>query len=179
MPWTSVPEYLRGRETMRRRELVYGMVREPPSPFYDHQRFLTNLTVLLTTHVRERALGDVCVAPIDVVLDRRRALIAQPDLVFVSTERLGIIDRQIWGAPYLVVEVLSPGTAKRDRTTKLGWYQKYGVRECWLVDPIDCSIEVIRLKARTMTRRKYGEGAVLRSGVIRSLRLRVREVFDE
>jgi len=178
MSRTSVDEYLRGYETMRRRELVYGFVREPPAPAYDHQWYLTTLTVLLTSHVRDLGLGQVCVAPVDVVLDKSRALIAQPDLVFIAKDRLDIVNHQIWGAPDLVVEVLSPGTARRDRTVKLGWYQKYGAREYWLVDPITTTIEVIRLKPRSLTRRTYGEGAVLRSGVLRSLRLRVGEVFD-
>jgi Uma2 family endonuclease len=177
MPWTSVPEYLRGVETMGRRELVYGVVREPPAPFYDHQHCLTRLTVRLTAHADEHDLGQVCVAPIDVVLDRQRALIAQPDLVFIAKDRLSIINHQIWGAPDLVVEVLSPSTARRDRTIKLGWYQKYGVRECWLVEPTDGIIEVVRLKEASMTRRKYTEGAVLRSGVLRSLRLPVSDLF--
>jgi Uma2 family endonuclease len=178
MAWTSVDDYLRRLESMQPRELVWGVVREPPAPFYDHQWFLTRLTVLLTTHVRNHDLGEVCVAPIDVVLDRSRALIAQPDLIFIARDRLHIIDRQVWGAPDLVVEVLSPGTARRDRTTKLGWYRRYGVRECWLVDPSAWCVEVVRLTPRSLTRRTYGEGAVLRSNVLRSLRLRVSEVFE-
>jgi Uma2 family endonuclease len=174
----STDTYLREYETMRRQELVWGIVREPPAPYYDHQSFLTRLAVLLALHVREHGLGEVCVAPIDVVLDRGRALIVQPDLIFIARDRLGIIDRQIWGPPDLVVEVLSLGTARRDRTTKLGWYQRYGVREYWLVDPFVCCIEVVRLTRRSSTRRKYAEGAVLRSLVLRTLRLRVSEVFE-
>jgi len=178
MAWTSVDSYLRRLESVQRRELVWGVVREPPAPFYDHQHLVTRLTVLLTSHADAAGAGQVCVSPIDVVLDRSRALIAQPDLVFIAKQRLHIIDRQIWGPPDLVVEVLSPGTARRDRTTKLGWYQRYGVREYWLVDPWSESIEVVRLKTGAMTRRRYAEGAVLRSGVLRKLRLRVSEVFE-
>lgn len=130
-----VSEYLSGIETMRRRELEWGMVREPPAPFYDHQALVTRVAVLLDTHVRTRGLGDVVVSPVDVVLDARRALVVQPDVVFISTDRRSIVRQQIWGAPDLVVEVLSAGTARRDRTKKLRWYRRYGVRECWLVDP--------------------------------------------
>jgi len=177
--WISTCDYLADAETTRRRELVYGVVREPPAPFYNHQHLLTRLAVLLSAHVDERGLGEVCVAPVDVVLDARRALIAQPDLVFIAARRLDIVDEQIWGAPDLVVEVLSPGTARRDRTTKLGWYRKYGVREYWLVDPAAESIAVVRLLLRPIRRRVFQGRAVLRSSVLRELRLPVRAVFGE
>ena len=68
------------------------------------------------------------------MLDHDRALIVQPDVLFVSTERLSIIRDQVWGAPDLVAEVLSHSTEGHDRGQKLEWYRQYGVRECWLVD---------------------------------------------
>lgn len=58
----------------------------------------------------------MCVAPLDVVLDETAALVVQPDVVFISRDRLGIIRNQVWGAPDLVVEVASLGTAERDRS---------------------------------------------------------------
>ena len=82
-------------------------------------------------------------APVDVVLDHDRALIVQPDVLFVSTARLSIIRNQVWGAPDLVAEVLSHRTRHRDRGEKLEWYREYGVRECWLVDLHDDSVTVV------------------------------------
>jgi Uma2 family endonuclease len=76
----------------------------------------------------------VAIAPVDVVLDRERALVLQPDVLFIATERLAIIRDQVWGPPDLVVEILSPSTEHYDRTEKLDWYRQYGVRECWLVE---------------------------------------------
>jgi Uma2 family endonuclease len=67
----------------------------------------------------------------------------QPDVLFVATERLSIIRNQIWGAPDLVVEVISPGTAAHDTGEKLAWYRQYGVREDWLVEPADGRVTVI------------------------------------
>ena len=139
----TVKEYFEGPETLRPMELVFGIVREPPAPRYGHQSVVTTLTVLLERYVRERGLGIVCVSPIDVVLDRERALVVQPDLIFVSNARRSIIRERVWGAPDLVVEVLSRRTAARDRTEKLQWYRAYGVRECWLVDPARRTIEVV------------------------------------
>jgi len=65
-----------------------------------------------------------------VVLDRERALIVQPDVLFVAHDRLSIIRDQVWGAPDLVAEVLSIGTEAHDRIDKVAWYRQYGVREC-------------------------------------------------
>jgi Uma2 family endonuclease len=121
-------------ETNRKRELAFGKLREPPAPFFSHQELVLRVARLLCSHVEPRHLGKVAVAPVDVILDHERALIVQPDVLFVSQERLSIVRDQVWGAPDLVVEVLSSGTERRDRHEKLGWYREYGVRECWLVD---------------------------------------------
>lgn len=174
----SVADYLDGRETLRRRELEWGVVRDAPSPIYSHQALVTRLVVLLDAHVRPRGLGRVVVAPIDVVLDEERALIVQPDVVFVSAARQPIVSRQIWGAPDLVVEVLSPGTAGRDRGRKLVWYARYGVRECWLAVPRRQQIEVHEFGERPRVRR-YDRRRVLHSAVLPALRLPVSEVFEE
>src|SRR6185295_370163 len=64
MAWTSVDSYLRRLESVQRRELVWGVVREPPAPFYDHQHMVTRLTVLLTSHADAAGAGQVCVSPI-------------------------------------------------------------------------------------------------------------------
>ena|SRR5436190_4902514 len=128
-------EYLSTVEYNLPRELAHGILREPPAPFFTHQSIVLKIGRMLSEHVDGAGLGKVAVSPVDVVLDRDRALIVQPDVLFISTARLSIIRDQVWGAPDLVVEVLSPGTEAHDRGEKLGWYRQYGVRECWLVDP--------------------------------------------
>ncbi|PYN35461.1 MAG: hypothetical protein DMD98_08740, partial [Candidatus Rokuibacteriota bacterium] len=82
-------------------------------------------------HVRAHGLGEVYVAPFDVILDPRTTVV--PDLVFVVRDRLEIVaERGVEGAPDLLVEVLSPGTARRDRVRKLNAYARHGVRHYWL-----------------------------------------------
>jgi len=169
--------YLDGPGTLRRRELVWGVLREPPAPFYSHQRVVTDLAFLLQQHTRERGLGEVCVSPVDVVLDGPKSLILQPDIVFVSSERIDIVRNQIWGAPDLVVEVLSPGTATYDQRRKLGWFRKYGVRECWFVNPRVRQITVRRLADRPEARSVYGPSDTARSCVLPELELRVVDLF--
>lgn len=173
--------YLDGEETTRRRELVYGMVREPPSPYYSHQAIVTSLVATLAPVVRARGLGRLCVSPIDVVLDERKALIVQPDVVFVSTARLDIIRNQIWGAPDLVIEVLSWGTTRYDRTRKLAWYRRYGVGEYWLADPHERAIEVVRFPSTPrgrLRRRVFTGGAPLVSAVLPDLRMPAAVAFE-
>lgn len=173
----TVREYLELPETLRPMELDHGVVREPAMPAYGHQSLVTRLTAHLFGHVEARGLG-ICVQPMDVVLDERAALVVQPDIIVVTNERLSIVRDRIWGAPDLVVEVLSPSTARRDRTTKLGWYRHYGVRECWLVEHGlgVRGVEVVDLGSVTVPQRFTGED-VIRSHVLRELRLPLTAIF--
>ena len=175
----NVEEYFQGAETLRPMELVHGIVREPPAPRYGHQSLVTRTTVLLDQHVRQHGLGTVCVSPIDVVLDRDRALVVQPDIIFVSVERASIIRDRVWGAPDLVVEVLSRRTAVRDQTQKLGWYRQYGVGECWFIDPKDRTIEIVDCASTTVEhQRLYERAAVIQSRILPALNFRAEEFFE-
>jgi len=176
----TVGTYLAGRETLRRRELVWGWAREPAAPRWGHQEIVTRITVLLYQHVHQRRLGRVCASPIDVVLDEARALVVQPDVVFVSNDRAGIIRGQVWGAPDLVVEVESPGTWRRDRVWKRRWYRQYGVREYWLIDPVGRSVTVLTFPVRGRVRRRSFRGrASIESAVLPGLRAAAAKVFDD
>jgi Uma2 family endonuclease len=158
-------DYLSGPEELRRRELVWGVVREPPSPFASHQRVTARITALLDCHVRQHDLGTVLAAPMDVVLDHERELVVQPDVMFISHARAGIIRDFVRGAPDLVVEVSSRGTERYDRTDKVRWYRACGVREYWLVDPLQGRVSVLDLSpggSRLTVRGDQG----IRSGVL-------------
>jgi Uma2 family endonuclease len=176
----TVDAYFRLPESTHPMELVYGIVHEPPAPFYSHQSVVTRLTSLLDGHVAQHQLGRVCVSPIDVVLDAEAGLVLQPDLIFISTARLHIIADRIWGAPDLVVEVLSPGTARRDRTFKIDCYRRHGVAEAWVIDPEARSVQVHTFdsgKAVT-TLETFDETSCVRSKVLPRLCLEVRSALD-
>lgn len=165
-------------ETNRRRELSYGMIREPPAPFFSHQSLVLQVARVWSDHVGPRALGRVAVAPVDVVLDHDRALIVQPDVLFVATARLSIIRNQVWGAPDLVAEVLSHSTKHRDRGEKLAWYRQYGVRECWLVDLYGDSVTVVDFTGATPESR-FAKGVdAIRSTVLPNLDLSAFGLFS-
>ena len=173
----TLREYLAGEETNRPFELAYGVVREPAAPNWNHQIIVGRLLVRLDSHVSRYELGRVIQSPIDVILDRDRDLVVQPDLVFIAADRLHICRDRIWGAPDLAVEVLSIGTARHDSTVKLSWFQKYGVRECWLVDPVESQVHVVSLTTTTRASLTCGEDELVPSSVLPRLRLRVRDLF--
>jgi Uma2 family endonuclease len=175
----TVDTYFEGEETNRPLELAYGLLHEPPAPSWGHQLVAGRVFLRLERHVTRYGLGRVIQSPVDVVLDRERALIVQPDLVFIGTERLGICTDRIWGAPDLAVEVLSMGTSRHDRTVKLSWFHKYGVRECWLVDPISRKIEVVSLAAATRASHVFEGRQQIRSAVLPRLRLSPSEIFED
>src|SRR5687767_5082215 len=100
----TTAEYLRTPESLAPTELVYGQLRVAESPLPRHQEVLLDLAMALTPHVQERALGQVWIAPLDVILDADRALIVQPDLFFISNERSYILTDRV----------------------RIGWFQEYG-----------------------------------------------------
>ncbi|MEO6036526.1 MAG: Uma2 family endonuclease [Verrucomicrobiota bacterium] len=96
-------------------------------------------------HVEAGRLGEVFFAPVDVVLDEKN--VVQPDLVFVSTANDGLLERRgIMGAPDLAVEIISPASLRRDRYEKRELYARFGVKEFWLADVANRSIEVLFLR---------------------------------
>ena len=174
-----VEEYLGAEETNRPQELAYGILREPPAAGYNHQVVVGRLYVRLDAHVRAEKLGRVILSPIDVILDPVRALVVQPDLSFVSAPRLTICTDRVWGAPDLTIEVLSTFNRRHDRAVKVGWYREYGVRECWVVDPVARTIEVIDTVAATALPRAFDGDGLVRSAVLPLLRLRAEDAFTD
>jgi len=144
----ATPEYRQTPETVLPCELAYGVLRVADAPSISHQRVVGEWFLALTAFVRARRLGEVLLAPTDVVLDFDRALVVQPDLVFVSSERSHIAADRVYGAPDLVIEVLSPHARVGRVEEQIGWFAQYGVRECWLVDLPQRQIAVLGLSDR-------------------------------
>ena len=130
----TTAEYLATPESVLPRELAFGVLRVADSPIVPHQRVVRDLTIALTAFTRAHRLGEVLPAPMDVILDRDANLVVQPDILFVSAERAEIVSNRIYGAPDLVVEVLSPYPRIGRVHEKIEWFARYGVRECWLVE---------------------------------------------
>lgn len=126
----------------KRREAIEGEMYAMPVPPVRHQEISVNLTVALDQILGTGGHGELLPGPIGVEFPATGEGV-QPDILFVSRARLGIIDDEwLRGAPDLVVEILSPSTEERDRGLKLRLYWRQGVPEYWIVDPEAEAVEV-------------------------------------
>jgi Uma2 family endonuclease len=117
-------------------QLINGELIMTPAPASQHQRILARIFVQIYGHVEQYSLGETFVAPVDVFFDPENVF--EPDILFVSKERANIIlEDGIHGAPDLILEILSVSSGYHDTKTKKRVYEKYGVKEYWIVDPID------------------------------------------
>lgn len=118
-------------------QVIRGELIVSPSPKRNHQKAVISLGSILNGYAQIHG-GEAFVAPFDVVLDAHLPEpenIVQPDVIFVSNERMNIVtEENIKGAPDLVVEVLSGSTARYDRVGKMEIYAEFGVREYWILD---------------------------------------------
>ena len=160
-----------------RYELLDGLLIKIPTPLVYHQRVLGNLLYRVAPFVSERKLGHVYSRPTDVVLSD--TTVVEPDILFVSSQRSHIITREnIQGAPDLVVEILDPPTAERDRTIKLDLYAQHGVKEYWIVDP-DARTVMVLLRGEDSFEVGgiYGEGQSLCSPTLAGFGVDLDAIF--
>ncbi len=122
-------------------QLIGGELIMTPSPVPYHQIISRRIEFELLKFVEDRKLGEVIDAPMDVYLSETETY--QPDIIFISTERMNIIgEKKIEAAPDLVIEILSESTAYYDLRHKKRIYESSGVKEYWIADPMEKSIEV-------------------------------------
>jgi Uma2 family endonuclease len=159
----TAAEFSQLPETNRLMELINGEVIVSPSPVISHQHLVLNIAILI------RGLmpgGEVMIAPMDVYLDDLNAV--QPDVFWIAPDSQ-CVERGGWfyGAPELVVEVVSPSTSTRDRRDKFDLYEKHGAREYWLADPTGEHIEVWQRQDERFTRLGvFTEGGTFRSSAL-------------
>jgi Uma2 family endonuclease len=131
-------------ETNQPCELWDGELSMSPAPSFYHQEIVLRFSHRLYDWVSQRNLGKVVTGPIDMVLSPHR--VTQPDVVFISQERLGIVTKAINGPVDLAGEVIYLGGRNRDRIDKRDLYEQYGVKEYWLIDPEARTVEVLHLE---------------------------------
>jgi Uma2 family endonuclease len=149
----TLSEYLSTPEVVLPQELIDGVLRVADAPLVHHQRTVLKLALALERYLGPRAAGEVFIAPVDVILDADRPLVLQPDLLVVSNERSAIVRERIYGAPDVVVEVLSPLPRIGALQERVQWFAHYGVREIWLYDQSRRQMRVL----------ECGDGSVRRS----------------
>jgi len=169
-------EYLK-LDDGNRYELIEGELVLTPSPGFKHQRTVAAIERALTTFVEEHDLGMVIVAPYDVVLDE--GVVLQPDILFVTREKFHLLTEAcLKGVPDLVVEVISPSSAGRDRIKKSRLYRRYGVRELWLVDPEARTAEVLTTGENGWYQAAAcDEEDILTSPLLPGLKINLKEIF--
>jgi len=174
----TVAEYFQTPETVLPQELVYGALRVAEAPTAAHQRVVRDIAFALMTFVNERRLGEVLFSPMDVVLDVDADLVVQPDILYVSAGRSHVVTNKVFGAPDLVVEVLSPNPRIGKLDERVEWFARYGVRECWLVRLPERRIEVLALEAGGIARRNaFADHQTVISEVLEGLPLKPLDIF--
>ena len=160
-----------------RYELIDGELVMAAAPNMAHQTAQGNLGSPMHTFVRAEDLGYVFFSPCDVVLSEHNTF--QPDLVFVSRENAGIItDANIQGAPDLVVEIISPSSTGRDWVVKRDLYARHGVKEYWLLDPINRTLWVMLLKDGYLELAgEYKEGDTVTASTIKGFSVNLDDIF--
>jgi Uma2 family endonuclease len=160
-----------------RYEIIDGRLVVNPPPFEIHQRLIANLMFCLETHVRSNVLGRVYPAPFGVVLDAFTGV--QPDLVFVSNARRGVItERGVEGTPDLVVEVFSRRTRRLDVTEKLARYEEARVPHYWTLDPDAIRLDARELRdGRNVVVASHGAGEIFEPSLFPGLRLPIDDLW--
>jgi Uma2 family endonuclease len=134
-----------------RYELFDGELFVSRAPGISHQRVLGNLHVILRAYLDQNPIGEVLLTP-GVIFDEYNSAI--PDAVFISNQQRNeiISGERIVEAPELVIEIVSPGkeNARCDREVKRQVYGKNGVKEYWIADPLNRSLEIYRLKRHNL-----------------------------
>jgi Uma2 family endonuclease len=160
-------------------ELIEGELVLNPSPVTRHQQIVRKIVVRLDLYFTDHGGGEVFVAPLDVVL--ADDVVLEPDLIVVRDERRSIVtDKNIQGAPNIVVEILSEGTRRRDEILKRKLYERFGIDEYWVVDPV---IDVVKLYRRSgesfvrVAEISAEDGGTITSPLLPGFALDVNDVF--
>ena len=121
-----------------------------PAPLDAHQSVLNDINIELSLFVRKKNIGKVRIAPYDVHFSKLN--IFQPDIIFIANNNLENIESKgLTGAPDLVIEILSPATAKKDLSEKKDVYEQYGVKEYFVVDPESKIVRQFILKGKSFS----------------------------
>jgi Uma2 family endonuclease len=175
-------QYMVEPEIRKRYDIIDGVRVFMTSPSITHQKILGNIYSTFRVWCQGRRDGEVIIAPCDVLIRRSPLRTRQPDLLFISHERLGgrSLDdpSPLQPAPELVIEILSPSNIGRALADKSADYVQVGVLECWVVNHSSQTVEVIRLTQRgTETVATYGRGETVQSITFSDLTMAVDEVF--
>ncbi len=150
--WESLPE-----GTLC--QLINNKLIMSPAPVVIHQQVLNEINIEISIFLRKDPIGKIIISPIDVHFSKQNIL--QPDILFIKNEHLNIIrNRGLFGAPDLVIEILSPSTSHLDFDKKKFIYERYGVQEYFIVEPNSKSVTSFFLKDGEYEEQETTEAAI-------------------
>jgi Uma2 family endonuclease len=180
-PKLTYEDYVRIPEDGQRHEIIDGEHYVTAAPFIRHQRIVRRLVSRFDGFLREHPLGEYFFAPTDVVLSPHD--IVQPDLFFISNERSPIVtEKNVQGAPDLVIEILSGSSRRLDEVLKRQAYERFGAREYWIFDPSRKDAQVWERTAKGLRRKALlyaAAGDVLTTALLPGLEIPLAEIFEE
>jgi Uma2 family endonuclease len=173
-------DYLLIPEDGKRHEIIDGEHYVSAAPFIRHQRVVQRLGLRLGNYVEAHPVGEILPAPTDVILSPHD--IVEPDLLFISNERSAIVEeKNIQGAPDLVVEIHSGSSRRIDRGVKKQAYEQWGVLEYWMLDPERKEAEVWERTAEGLLRQRalLSKDDVLTTRLLPGLEISLAEIFRD
>ena len=157
-------------------QLIQGEIVEWPSMTLAEHDARMNIGMFLHQFVKNRRNGEVFFTPIDVHITSTD--VYQPDILFVSNDHLDYLEEDgVHGPPDIVIEVLSPSTAGFDLLLKKDGYEKFGVKEYWIVDPMEQSIETFTNSSKGFESKFQGNAGTVCSSVLPEFCVKVEELF--
>ena len=174
--WTA-EEYLQLEENPNQ-QLINGNLIMSPSPTLQHQKILRTIHRYLDQYAIKKG-DETFFAPLDVHLDQKN--VPQPDLVYVLKRNLNKLSKRgIEGAPDLIIEIISPSNSYIDRYEKKNLYQQFKVKEYWIVDPGNCTLEIYKLENEEYNLAQYlAEKGTVKSPLLPGLSLTVDTIFED
>lgn len=159
-------------------QLIGGEIIEMTSPTPYHQKILQNLNYYLSIFIRQNKLGEVFIAPTDVFFSDTETY--QPDIFILLNESLNKMkESKIEGAPDFVVEILSPSTGYYDVKHKKSVYEKFGVKEYWIVDPKDKTVEIfINSNSKFNISSELPVGETAQSKILAGFEIELKMIFQ-
>jgi Uma2 family endonuclease len=158
-------------------QLIKGALIMSPAPSTEHQRSSKKIFLKLYEFIEKSNLGEVLYSPFDVYLDNEN--VYQPDIVVIlKNSKAKIIEKGIEGTPDIVIEIISPSTAYYDLIEKKEVYEKYGVKEYWIIDPKSKTFEIYLNSESGFELFSKAKIKGLVKSQILNLELNVEEIFE-
>jgi Uma2 family endonuclease len=160
-------------------EIINSEIYMSPTPNSKHQEISGELEFLLMLFIKKNKAGKIFHAPMDVILDKHN--VVQPDILFIANENIKIITRKcIEGVPNLVIEIISPSSYYRSQVEKKDLYERFGVKEYWIIDPANKVIEIFTLQESKYVLHAFiAEEGKVSSALLQGFEVSIHDIINQ